>query len=50
MCNIDEYVLYWKMILNITLDTEQSTRGKHSKAWITINLAYNVDKSHKLKL
>ena len=37
------------MILNITLNTEESIKKKHSKTWITINLVYNIDKSYKLK-
>lgn len=48
--NIDKLALFWKMIPDETLKTKQSTRGKNDKARITINLACNITRSHKLEL
>ena len=46
---MDESALFWKMTPDKTLEMEQSAGGKHNKAHITINLAYNVIESHKLE-
>lgn len=47
--NMDESALFWKMTRDETLGTEQSAGKKHEKARITINLACNINGSHKLK-
>ena len=47
--NMDKSALFWKMTLDGTLGTEESTGGKDDKARITINLACNVTGSYKLE-
>lgn len=47
---MNKSILFWKMISDRTLGTKQSIKEKHNKVLITINLAYNADKSHKLEL
>ena len=47
--NINKSTLFWKMIPDRTLETEQSIGSKYEKTRITINLACNVTGSHKLE-
>lgn len=47
--NMDESALFWKMILDGTLEIEQSAESKYNKAHITINLTCNVTRSYKLE-
>lgn len=48
--NMDESALFQKMISYVTFGTRQTVRTKHNQAWITINLPYNVPRTHKLEL
>lgn len=45
---MNESALFWKMILDIILKTQQKVEKKHDKVRIIINLAYNVTGLHKL--
>lgn len=49
MYNINRFTLFWKIILDQTLGTEQNVRKKHKKAWIIINLACNIIKSNQFE-
>lgn len=49
MYSIDESILFQKIILNESLNTEQSMESKYDKASITINFIYNIDGSNKLE-
>lgn len=46
---MNEFVLFLKMTLNKSLNTEQSNKIKHKKFLINMNLMCNVSRSHKLK-
>ena len=43
-------VLYWKIIPDVTLATEQQSGIKKEKAWMTVISCCNADGSHKLSL
>lgn len=47
--NINKFASFQKMTLDRTLNIEQSNREKYKKARITINLACNIDRFHKLE-
>ena len=48
--NMDEIVLYWKMILDWILVNEPRSGGKKIKNRITVNLCCNVIGTHKLNI
>lgn len=48
--NKNTFALFQKVILNKILGTKQSTKKNDKKAWIRIDLIYNMNKSHKFKL
>ena len=47
---MDELELFCKMTPDVTLKSKQREGEKHDKARITINLACNITRSHKLDL
>ena len=46
--NMDESALFWKISLEGTLATEQTSGGKHDKAQISINLVVNATGTDKV--
>jgi hypothetical protein len=48
--NIDESGLYWKMVPDISLLTEQLFGTKKEKAWISLAILANRDSTERLKM
>lgn len=47
--NMDEFVLFLKITLDGTLETEQKAGSKHDKVYITINFACNITGYYKFE-